>query len=82
MIPVEDKKIKQRLLQEVLEVYLKDSVKTRKLNAEGEYEYVKMGEAKFNAQEYLIDKAREERATREKSSNRKKKLLRQKAVNS
>jgi len=54
VFPVEDERLATRLREEILGSYLKDNVKARLLQAEGEYvRRETMGEA-FSAQEYLM----------------------------
>jgi polyphosphate kinase len=58
LAPVQDEGIKRYLIDEVLNTYLRDNVKARRLLSDGKYERVKAnpGEAKINAQEYFIGK--------------------------
>jgi polyphosphate kinase len=56
--PVNDPRLKKRLLQEILPAYLADNVKARVLSRDGSYSHIRHARAKvFNAQEFLIDMA-------------------------
>lgn len=56
--PVNDPRLKKRLLQEILPAYLADNTKARVLNRHGSYSHIKHAKAKvFNAQEFLIELA-------------------------
>lgn len=54
--PVDDPVLKRYLIDEVLDIYLRDNTKARRLLSDGSYEKIqaKPGEAKINSQEYLI----------------------------
>lgn len=60
--PVEDKKLKDDIINNVLSVYLKDNVKARELHSDGSYHFVKPqdGAAKINSQEWLMNYATKE----------------------
>ena len=57
LFPVRAEELARRLRDEVLGSYLKDNVKARILNAEGDYRHVAGGGTRFNAQEYLMSLA-------------------------
>jgi polyphosphate kinase len=54
--PVKDPRIKKYLVDEVLNIYLRDNVKARQLLSDGRYVRIKVdpGEAKLNSQKYFI----------------------------
>ncbi len=55
--PVEDKKLKDEIINNILTVYLKDNVKARELHSDGSYHFVKSqdGAARINSQEWLMN---------------------------
>ncbi|MFN3872876.1 MAG: polyphosphate kinase 1 [Ignavibacterium sp.] len=55
--PVEDKKLKEEIINNILTVYLKDNVKARELHPDGTYHFVKPqdGAARINSQEWLMN---------------------------
>lgn len=55
--PVEDKKLKDEIINNILAVYLKDNVKARELHSDGTYHFVKVleGTSKINSQEWLMN---------------------------
>jgi polyphosphate kinase len=60
LFPIEDREIKERVIQEVLRLYWRDNVKVRTLQLDGTYKLAKRGSAEpVRAQERLIDLARE-----------------------
>ena len=77
IFPVRDPMLRQRLLGEVLEVYLRDTVKTRLLQSDGSYvraeellgsrrrQAAGLGPPGFNAQEFLIGLAEGKHALEE-----------------
>jgi polyphosphate kinase len=56
IIPVHDQEIKNYLKDEVLNIYLRDNVKARRLLSDGRYERIQpgQGEHRINSQEYFI----------------------------
>ena len=64
LVPVKDPMLRERVLHEILECYLADTLKTRVLLRDGNYERIwrlgsrnpkpPTGDAAFNAQEFLI----------------------------
>ncbi|HEY0319829.1 MAG TPA: polyphosphate kinase 1 [Pyrinomonadaceae bacterium] len=54
--PIKDARIKKYLVEEVLNIYLRDNVKARQLLSDGRYVRIKVnpGEARINSQEYFI----------------------------
>ena len=59
LFPVEDEKLAKRLREEILGSYLRDNVKARMLQSDGEYIRVEQQGERFNAQEYLMALASE-----------------------
>jgi polyphosphate kinase len=58
LFPIEDERIKERLVREILELALSDNVKMRWLQMNGSYERPRSAEEKtFNLQEYLLEPA-------------------------
>lgn len=55
--PVEDKKLKDEVINKILSIYLKDNVKARELYPDGSYHFVKTqdGTVKINSQEWLMN---------------------------
>lgn len=55
--PVEDKKLKDEIINSILHIYLKDNVKARELHSDGTYQFVKPqdGAARINSQEWLMN---------------------------
>jgi polyphosphate kinase len=56
LFPLEDVKLRQHVIESILEVYLRDTAKARQLQPDGEYTRVKPahGEKPFNSQDYLL----------------------------
>ena len=64
LVPIKDPMLRERVLHEILECYLADTLKTRVLLKDGTYERIwklgsrnpkpPTGDAAFNAQEFLI----------------------------
>jgi polyphosphate kinase len=54
---IPDPEIKQEIIDHMLKIHLKDNVKARKLNTDGTWERVKVGnkEKPFNSQQWLIE---------------------------
>jgi polyphosphate kinase len=71
LFPIEDKDIKQDI-ENILEIYLKDNVKTRVLANDGTYFRKPVGEEVINAQEYLVAKVKKKSLTEIKKEHRKK----------
>lgn len=71
LYPIEDKGIKQDIV-EILNIYLKDNVKTRVLSNDGTYFRKQMNEEPINAQEYLVAKVKKKSLTDIKKGHRKK----------
>lgn len=72
MYPIEDAHIK-REIKEILDIYLKDNVKTRELNSDGSYCRIEHTDKnKFNAQEYFIEKVKKKYEDELKKSLKKK----------
>jgi polyphosphate kinase len=57
VFPVEGPRLAERLREEILGSYLKDNVKARRLQANGEYVRVEQNGPAFSAQEYLMSLA-------------------------
>ncbi|MDE1175065.1 MAG: polyphosphate kinase 1 [Edaphobacter sp.] len=57
VFPVTAPELKKRLREEILESYLKDNVKARVLQADGEYLRAPKAGAAFSAQDYLMEKS-------------------------
>jgi polyphosphate kinase len=57
-VPISDKKLRRYLKEKILEIYLRDTVNARILNADGSYEKVLSGKdnAPFNSQMYFVGK--------------------------
>jgi polyphosphate kinase len=57
LFPVENPDIKSVIIKDILNVHLKDNVKTRRLLGDGTYEHVAIspGEKEINSQEWLIE---------------------------
>ncbi len=55
--PIEDRKIKEEIINNMLHIYLKDNVKARELHPDGTYHFVKPqdGAARINSQEWLMN---------------------------
>ena len=58
VFPVTDEALAGRLRTEILGSYLRDNVKARVLDAEGEYRKVVVEGERFNSQEHLVELAR------------------------
>jgi polyphosphate kinase len=71
LYPIENKEIKQDIA-DILNVYLKDNVKTRVLANDGSYYRKFAGEESINAQEYLVAKVKKKSLTDIKKEHRKK----------
>jgi polyphosphate kinase len=56
LVPIEDPKLKRHLKDEVLDLYLRDNTKARRLMVDGTYERIKPGEgeAKHDSQAHFI----------------------------
>lgn len=54
VFPVTDEKLATRLREEILHSYLKDNVKARMLQSDGEYVRVEQNDEPFSAQEYFM----------------------------
>ena len=56
IVPVDNQGIKRYLIDEVLNIYLRDNVKARRLLSNGRCERIQArpGEAQINSQEYFI----------------------------
>ena len=59
VFPVSDGRLAKRLREEILNAYLKDNVKARMLDANGEYIRVKAEQKQFSAQEFFMELAGE-----------------------
>jgi polyphosphate kinase len=57
LMEIPDPEIKQEIIDHMLKIHLKDNVKARKLNTDGTWERVKVGnkEKPFNSQQWLIE---------------------------
>ncbi len=57
LFPVEDPDIKSAIIKDILNIHLKDNVKSRRLLSDGTYEHVVPypGEKELNSQEWLIE---------------------------
>lgn len=71
LFPVEDKEIKEDIA-DILQVYLKDNMKTRVLSNDGSYYRKPVGDEPFNSQEYLLAKVKKKSLTEIKKEHRKK----------
>jgi polyphosphate kinase len=71
LYPIEDKGIKEDIA-DILNIYLKDDVKTRVLANDGTYYRKPVGEEPINAQEYLVAKVKKKSLTELKKGHRKK----------
>lgn len=71
LYPIEDKGIKQDMI-DILNIYLKDNIKTRVLANDGTYYRKSEDEEKINAQEYLVAKVKKKSLTEIKKEHRKK----------
>jgi polyphosphate kinase len=58
IVPINDARLRKSIKQEILEIYLKDNVNARILNADGTYQKIaaKSGEAEFGSQMYFVGK--------------------------
>lgn len=67
--PIEDKKLKDEIINNILNVYLKDNIKARMLYSDGAYHFLKPqdGAAKINSQEWLMNHVTKENATAKKT---------------
>lgn len=84
LYPIEHPKIKENML-EILELYLKDNVKTRLLNCDGTYSRIPFEEIsekeRFNAQEYFVSEVKKKYAAETKKEYLKKlKKLKKKKI--
>lgn len=68
--PIEDKKLKDEIINNILNIYLKDNIKARMLYPDGTYHFVKPqdGAAKINSQEWLMNHVTKENATAKKNN--------------
>ena len=71
LFPIEDKGIKEELV-DILNLYLKDNLKTRVLMNDGSYSRKPAGEEPINVQEYLVAKVKKKSLTEIKKEHRKK----------
>lgn len=71
LFPIEDKSIKEDII-EILNIYLKDNVKTRVLANDGSYYRKPSSEESINAQELLVAKVKKKSQTELKKEHRKK----------
>ncbi len=71
LYPIEDKGIKQDMI-DILNIYLKDNIKTRVLANDGTYYRKSEDEEKINAQEFLVAKVKKKSLTEIKKEHRKK----------
>ncbi|MGQ9797860.1 MAG: polyphosphate kinase 1 [Ignavibacterium sp.] len=67
--PIEDKKLKDEIINNILNIYLKDNIKARMLYPDGTYHFLKPqdGAAKINSQEWLMNHVTKENATAKKT---------------
>ncbi len=67
--PVEDRKLKEEIINNILHIYLKDNVKARELHSDGSYHFVKPqdGIARINSQEWLMNHVTKENLQVQKS---------------
>jgi polyphosphate kinase len=67
--PIEDKKLKEEIINNIMNIYLKDNVKARMLYPDGTYHFVKPqdGAVKINSQEWLMNHVTKENATAKKT---------------
>lgn len=67
--PIEDKHLKEEIINNVLHIYLKDNVKVRILHPDGSYHFIKPedGAAKVNSQEWLMNYVTKENESVKKS---------------
>lgn len=67
--PIEDKNLKEEILNNILHIYLKDNVKARILHPDGSYHFIKPqdGAAKLNSQEWLMNYVTKENESVKKS---------------
>lgn len=67
--PIEDKKLKDEIINNILNIYLKDNIKARMLYSDGAYHFLKPqdGAAKINSQEWLMNHVTKENATAKKT---------------
>ncbi len=58
IVPINDARLRESIKQEILDVYLKDNVNARILNADGTYQKIaaKSAEAEFDSQMYFVGK--------------------------
>jgi len=56
LFPLEDERVKRKVIDEILEVHLRDNVRARRLNADGVYERVlpARGEPRLDSQQWMI----------------------------
>nr|MBA3692568.1 RNA degradosome polyphosphate kinase [Acidobacteriota bacterium] len=56
IVPINDARLRESIKQEILEIYLKDNVNARILNADGTYQKIvaKSEEAEFDSQMYFV----------------------------
>lgn len=71
LFPIEDKSIREDI-SEILQIYLKDNLKTRVLSNDGSYFRKPIDDEPFNAQEYLVAKVKKKSLTDIKKEHRKK----------
>lgn len=67
--PIEDKKLKDEIINNILNIYLKDNIKAKTLYPDGTYHFLKPqdGAAKINSQEWLMNHVTKENATAKKT---------------
>lgn len=67
--PIEDKNLKEEIINNILHIYLKDNVKARILHPDGSYHFIKPqdGAAKQNSQEWLMNYVTKENESVKKS---------------
>lgn len=67
--PIEDNKLKDEILNNILKIYLKDNTKARMLYPDGTYQFIKPqeGSAKINSQEWLMNHVTKEAAVTKKT---------------
>ncbi len=58
IVPINDKRIKKSIKEEILDVYLKDTVNSQLLNADGKYQKIKpeSKDHEFDSQLYFVEK--------------------------
>lgn len=67
--PIEDKKLKNEIINNILNIYNKDNIKARILYPDGTYHFLKPqdGAAKINSQEWLMNHVTKENTTAKKT---------------